>query len=339
MRCRLYSLLLIAALAGCSNYPEDRAKVPLSELRRTTVGREAEAQADAAFTPLANGANLTGTFRERLHDPEHAITAEQAEALKPYRILLVHGLLGEVGLKFTGFLDKFARGQGLIDYFKDQKKTCVELNLDYSVAGFKSASIDRSGTKIADAIAASDRPVIVISHSKGGIDTLDALRKLDAQGKLNKVAGWISMQGVFYGSPDADDYINSRFKSVYATVAIKCLGGDFDAVKDLTCCTCQQYETEHRADVERIVKTVPIVCFASWSAEQPKHAQELSDGQVPTKSEILPGADYVAASRISHSQTVIHASEDFDRMAFTRTMLSLISDKMNSKFKMQNAKE
>jgi hypothetical protein len=328
MRDRLCLIIFLVSLAGCSQYPEERVTAPLTEVRRAPVAHEAETKADAAFEPLPAGVNLTAQFRDRFQDPEHALTPEQAEALKPYRILIVHGLLGEVGLKFTGLLDKFSRGQGLIDYFKDQKRVFDELHLDYAVAGFKTASVDRSSTKIADAIAASDRPVIVLSHSKGGIDTLDALRKLDAQGKLGKVAGWISVQGVFYGSPDADEYVNSCFKRTYAKVAIKCLGGNFDSVKDLTCCACERYEAEHKDEIERIVRTVPIVCFASWT-DEPKRGQ-LSDGQVPAKNEILCGCDYVAASHISHSETVINSKGEFDRTTFTKALLSLLADKMKN---------
>src|SRR5262249_34683079 len=144
-------------------------------------------------------------------------------------------------------------------------------------AGFKSASVERSAGKIADAILKSDKPVIIISHSKGGPDTLAALLKLSQQGKLDRVAGWISIQGVFYGSPDADAVVNSRFKKTYAFCAVKCMGADFDSIRDLTTTTRERYQDEHRAEIEAVVKKVPTLCFASWDSASKNGKSEKKD--------------------------------------------------------------
>jgi len=297
---------------------------------------EEEAKADAQFVAAPEcGANLTGEFNARYQHPDRTITSNQTAALKPYRVLIVHGLLGDVGLSFAGFLDKFDKRQGLIGYLKDQKTAVRELGLECSVAAFKSASVDRSGTKIAEAIEASDRPVIVLSHSKGGLDTLDALLKLQKVGKLSKVAGWISIQGALYGSPDADVCDDSKFKSAMARVAITCLGGHYQAIKDLTIEHCEAYQAEHREEIDRVVKAVPTICFVSWKKTPDEAATQrdpdlLNDGAVPAHRGVLPGADYVAKANIGHAQTVIHVDADFDRVAFTQALLGMLGEKILS---------
>ena len=282
-----------------------------------------------ACTEDFTGRNVTTEFRERFANIDKYCTEDRKEALKPYNVIIVHGLLGEVGLKFTGFLNTFSREQTCIDYFKDQRRAVEEFGVEPNIPGFKSASIDRSGTKIAQAIADSDRPVVLISHSKGGIDTLDALLKLQKQGKLNKVAGWISIQGCFYGSPDADSVENSKFRKPFSFVALKCLGANWDAVRDLTTTSSAAYHETHRDEIASVLHTVPTICFASWTDKADKNDPEhKSDGCVPLRSAVLPNTDYIAKSGVTHGMTVIRSSEKFDRERFTKVLLTMLVDKM-----------
>lgn len=332
---RILLLFPLIFLYGCDDQPR---KIAINELRferpAPVVKIEAEAAADAAFNDQVPATNVTAQFRERFHQYDQYIKDAHLERLRDCNVLIVHGLLGEIGLKVQSMLDTFDHDERVIDYLKDQRKAIDELGLQAHVAGFKSASVERSSGKIVEAILKSDKPVIILSHSKGCVDTLDALLKLSSQGKLDRVAGWIAIQGVFYGSPDADSYVKNRFKNAYAHVALKFMCADFDSIRDLTTKRREQYQAEHAAEIESLTQKLPVLCFASWEHKEAdkKHGDDppapLCDGQVPTHSAILPGSEFVAKANVSHSMTVIHSSKPYDRVKFTKTLLLMLSEQM-----------
>ena len=326
------SILFMLACSGQEPAAAEPVNVPPAEL-------SSEEQPDAAFTSKLGGHNVTGEFRECFRDLQPHLTDENKKTLNQYDILLVHGFLGEVGIKVAGFLDKFSSKQHLVDYLKDQRKASEELGLTVKVARFRSESLDASAIKIAKTISENERPMIVFSHSKGSLDTLDALLRLEREGKLSHVAGWISCQGPFYGSPDADEFFQHPLHFLGNRILVKLLGADVDAIRDLTTTEREHYVALHRTDIERITKKIPVLCFASWeqmlkaksgsSAPGAGAANELfSDGSLPAESAILPGTDYIAKSGISHSMTVIKRAVPYDRVTFTKTLLVMLSERI-----------
>ncbi len=307
------------------NVPPPVAVAPDTTATAPATTSEAAADPDACNEDFT-GRNVTAEFRDRFAHIDKFCTEDRKEALKPYNVLIVHGLLGEVGLKFTGFLNVFSKDQNCIDYFKDQRKAVEEFGIEPQFPGFKSASVDRSGSKIVKAILESDKPVVIISHSKGGIDTLDALIKLQKKGQLSKVAGWISIQGCFYGSPDADKLENSKVRKQFVHVALKCLGANWDSLHDLTTTAAETYHADHKDEIATVLQTVPTLCFASWSEK--KSITFKTDGPVPLRSAVLPNTDYIAKCGVTHEMTVIRSSDKYDRQTFTKALLTMLVDKL-----------
>ena len=322
----LMTAAIAAASGAAEESPQPPSPQPVSPQPIEAVEPiDAQAQFDT-FDEHIPGNNVTADYRERFAHIDQYLTDERKDTLKQYNIMLVHGLMGEVGLKFTNLLNSFDKNQTLIAYLKDQKRALEQCGIEPEFASFKSASIDRSGTKIAEAIAKSDRPVVIVSHSKGGIDTLDALIKLQKKGLLGKVAGWVSIQGCFYGTPDADKYENNKIKQTLVHITVKCLGANWDAVKDLTTTAGEAYQAKHREEVADVLSHVPTLCFASWLDKE--RFGEKSDGQVPPHSAILPNTDYIAKFGVSHEMTVIKSSEEFDRVTFTQVLMTMIADRL-----------
>jgi hypothetical protein len=168
-------------------------------------------------------------------------------------------------------------------------------------------------------------PVLIVSHSKGCLDTLEALLDLQAEGKLSNVAGWVAIQGPFAGAPDVDDMQGNQFRRIKTRVAIKCLGACFDAVNDMKSSTRKEYLETHRDAIDRLVARLPVVCFASW-VENAKNPG--SDGAVPVSSAVLPATDFALVRGLSHSATVINRGGEFDRVAFTRALMTMLLDRV-----------
>jgi hypothetical protein len=309
-----------------------------------------EAQADAAFTAAPNGShNVTAKYREYFAQPDGALTPERLAAFSGCRAILVHGLLGEVGLKVQGVLNAFDdSGQRMIGFFKDQEAALNKMGLKHQRVVYRSDRVDRCAGKIVDAVLHSDEPVVIFSHSKGCIDTLEALLRLQRAGKLDKVRGWVSVQGVFYGAPSADRYVENGARRTFGIVVMRCLGGDFDAIRDCSQKAREEYMDAHADEISQLVDALPVVCFASWALPDSKDEKQqkkdknkneknakADDGaprlvsayKIQPESSLLPGADFVAKSGVSHNQTVISNEKPFDRVRFTQTLFAMLADR------------
>lgn len=303
--------LLFVFLAGCSR-PQQTALTILPSAPNQAAKIE------------SRGEDRSAEFLRRFDDLQ-IHPADKVEGLANYHVLVVHGLLGEVGLKFTRLLDKIDINQHLIDYFKDANKCLRTAGVDAEILEHKSQSVACGGEAVARCILASDRPVLILSHSKGGLDTLEALCILQREGKLSKVAGWIAMQGPFKGAPEADRIAGDSVRRVATRVALNCLGARSDAVKDMTTSAREAYFGEHREEIERIVKAVPVLCFASL---KPDAKDAGTDGSVPLESAKLPGADFVAVNGLSHSAAVMSKPHEFNREALTRALFAMLLERV-----------
>lgn len=109
-----------------------------------------------------------------------------------------------------------------------------------------------------------DKRVVILSHSKGGLDTLEALR---GRPELwERVAGWAALQAPFYGSPVAD-----QIPEALARYVLEALGGDAQSLYDLGQEARNVYMQEHAQDIRALTGAVPVACFYSVYQAQPLH--------------------------------------------------------------------
>jgi len=345
-RLSLYIVLIaLAALCGCAR------PAPSSKDARNTLPSPQQfiddADQDAAFGAApANSRNVTAEYRERFSKPDLALTEERLAEFKDCRVILVHGLLGEVGSKVQGFLDDFDnKEQRIIGFFKDQEAALDQMEVKHQRVLFRSDRVERCAGKIVEAVEKSSEPVVLFSHSKGCIDTLDALLELQRAGKLEKVRGWIAVQGVFFGAPNADKYVEHNGRRIFGIAAMRFMGANFDAIRACSQKTRRAYMDQHADEVARLLKALPVLCFASWERPDPKDEKRYKDKDgkkaveqktlasafdIQPESSVLPGADFIAKSGISHNQTVIADGKPFDRSGFTQTLFSMLADRMKA---------
>src|SRR6185503_13333754 len=115
---------------------------------------------------------------------------------------------------------------------------------------------------VAAAIRGSAKPVLLITHSKGSVDALEALR---AEPSLRvKVKGWISLQGAFLGSPIADWLLDgSLLDPVTAIAILQFFGGSKESAEGLTTKASRAWYRSHEAAIGAVLREVPAVAFAS----------------------------------------------------------------------------
>ena len=79
--------------------------------------------------------------------------------------------------------------------------------------------------------------MIIYSHSKGGIDTLEALR--ERPDLLSHIHGWVTVQSPFWGAPLASTIYNNHALRDVGKNLLEWLGGGIGAMLALEDSRCE----------------------------------------------------------------------------------------------------
>ena len=243
------------------------------------------------------------------------------EAFAPVR----HRLEGLHVLMVPSFLSDFlmpAREVGLADYFQAQERWLAEEGVTFEIAGSNTAaSSEENAEWIRRHVEASEKPVCLITHSKGGIDVLVFLA--GAEEKLrHKVRCWIALQPPFGGSPIADTVLADPGASALSEASLVFLGGSLKAVADLSTPKRRAFLEEQDSAIKEVTAGIPVLAVAgrfksdtwldagfpytiprSWLERRGVE----SDGLVPVQSARLPHAPFVLLDDADHGATVREA--------------------------------
>ncbi len=269
----------------------------------------------------ARAADLTAQYLEAYRD-ECALGPAHREVLRRHKVLLVPGYFGNL---HPG-------------YFGTQLRWLAALDVEHEkVAVRPGQSVEVNAPIVAAAIRASRKPVVLITHSKGSVDTLDAL--LADAALRSKVKGWVSLQGAFFGSPVADMLLDGALlEPAISTAVLQFFGGSKEAAQGLTTKASRVYYRERAVAINRVVREVPAVAFASALDGEPgsrtktllEIPRELmwregirSDGLVPLEAAVLPSMDFVKVTGVDHMAPVMPALHRFDRVRMTSALLLL----------------
>ena len=169
------------------------------------------APAPAAGYKRAAGTDVTAEYKATLS----AVASTRAGAddakyrmLSGYRLLFVPGFMTNPSIDPLLLYKSGAAGnksnKGLLPTYFDEQITWLRAKgLDAGIVKIESeAGIKYNANLVAAEIAKSSKPLLIISHSKGGLDTLEAL--IQRPDLRAKVRGLVSIQSPYYGTPIAD---------------------------------------------------------------------------------------------------------------------------------------
>jgi hypothetical protein len=146
----------------------------------------------------------------------------------------------------------------------------------------------------------TNRSVTIVSHSKGGLDTLQALlENADLLGET--VSAWVALQAPFHGSPVADDV-----PGPIAGPLLDALGGEAQALIDLETAPRQQYMAGNANRIGDLVAAIPVIsCYTTFAANPaqgiPDAAQDFAQ-QVINASTLQQIAAIVAQNLLDPAQ-------------------------------------
>ena len=124
-----------------------------------------------------------------------------------------------------------------------------------------SASVEHNAAALLKVLRRTKKQVIIVSHSKGSLDTLEAL--LGAPGLVGtKVIAWVAIQAPFYGSPVAD----STFAPVNGFL-LEALGGNGQSVEDLKTKVREPYIEANKVRIEALTARIPVIsAYSTYEA-------------------------------------------------------------------------
>ncbi len=173
----------------------------------------------------------------------------------------------------------------------------------------------------------TDKRIIVVSHSKGGIDMLESLLCRTNQMET-EVAGWIALQSPFWGTPVANWVTESRlFNPVAELLLGRLFNGDKKVAASMAVETRNEYMTRNSQAILELIERFDILSFASTSAAgdasifRPLRfaidqiARVPNDGLLPTQSEILkvndiPCCPHIVTEHLDHIYAVLPLMPD-----------------------------
>jgi len=221
--------------------------------------------------------------------------AALAARLAGRRVLVCYGLLGEVmaGLRPIG-----------VDYMSRQLAWLREIGADAAPVPLPTAArIEGNAARIAAVIEEAPTPVLLVAHSKGGLEALSALL---TPGIAARCHGFLALQSPFRGSPVADAALGyGPLREVADRTLRLAKLGDGDGLRDLTVAVRERWMAEHEAAIAELATRVPITSLATALTEECTFLEQAymplsrwmqkigagpNDGLVPVSSTILPGA-------------------------------------------------
>jgi hypothetical protein len=249
--------------------------------------------------------DITADFREAYAATRIGANVLPDEA-KDYVYLTVDGLTGE---NWPGYME--ANREGLRDRGLDVR----EIKVDTEASTLTNAETIR---KAIESVSAEGKQVVLIGHSKGGVDSTAALA-LYPELKQH-VRAVVTMQSPYGGAPLATDLrSNVATKLGVDLLAKYVFNGDPNTVRDLTYAYRQQFISEHPYPTD-----IPTVSLATSSQSQlsllagPNNYTRLrygekTDGLVSPRDGKVPGSNVVVLDDLDHLNSVMPSIPQLSR--------------------------
>lgn len=282
---------------------------------------------------------------------EKSFSSAELLKLKSLKVLIVPGVLAESFNSNSG--NQIKVGFIFEEGFREQKRLLEKNKINYEYLNFDTESPPEVNAKaIIHAIEYSLVPVVIYSHSKGGLDTLEAFRQ--RPDLLPKVHGWVSVQTPFWGAPVADlMYDNTILKDSGKTL-FEWMGGNVGGMSALTTDERQGYMESQ--EIKNLIGTInkktkflnygsskentfgidtPLELFRNLTTSR---AGE-NDGVVPLTSALMHShghdIDYAIESGVDHLMPmtkyrpdridIFHMSRSqYDQQAHTMSLIKML---------------
>ena len=269
--------------------------------------------AGPAFSPLRSGPAPVEKTRAFLKAYRRAQEPPSAEA-KSYRYLFIPGFMWDL----------------IPGVHKPNMRAFAAMGLDAELVPVDSiGTMAKNAEIVAAAIARSERPVVLIAHSKGGLDAMAALARFPQL--KDKVAGLVAIQTPYFGSAAADLLNGLPKVSLALQAGARLLRYRWGRLRSLfDDAIAELAEGKSRPPVPELGKMVSVVSSAEslshglhplrlsrWAIKYFKGKE--SDGMVSPEDAVLPGSDAIRFKGLHHGDMIMDPPLGKGRTLGTRT--------------------
>jgi hypothetical protein len=228
------------------------------------------------------------------------------------------------------------------EYFHDARGALKAAGVDERIAEINSEdSIFDNASDLAGLLGEMPGPVVIVSHSKGGLETLEMFLRFPELRK--KVVLWISLQSPFYGSEIADVVYGNRYTREFAKKMLEDLfEGTIQSLEEMQTSTRESYMRSHASQIRELSTELPIISVGSWITPEGVQLKDgipamlpvqkimalagatTNDGLVEISKSYLPRSRFVRIAEMDHADAVMpFPNRKFDRVALLKMLLDL----------------
>ncbi|MDB9787072.1 hypothetical protein OAB57_03120 [Bacteriovoracaceae bacterium] len=304
---------------------------------------------------IAFDSNLASQYRKtyrKIRSINYSIDQEQ---LKKYKIFIITGFSNKLIPQILDVMRIPApwlpKDSG--DSFLQQKRFFDKAGIDYIDVPINTLEgCDDNAKIIAHELEKTNKKVIFLSYSKGGLDVLETLVKYPQL--HNKIAGWISMHTPFYGTPLIDTVLstpplNYLFKFL---VNRPIFNGNSKVFSCMSRKARIQYYSDNDIAIDTIRKKIPSLLVGgwktSWSSKEKKSILApiiviidkvfqfgKNDGFIPTSSMCLAKFNCFSLSNMDHASPVMdvpafYSITESRRINYTRSLIKMLIKNLTS---------
>ena len=279
-----------------------------------------------AATICLGGASVLGAkdiSSQFIKSYQRATALEAGTLAKPYHVVIVPGLFDSIKRPFYSITRDYA----------DYKTWFKKHRVSYEILSVHSQRAPTANHYlIKKAIEHSDKKVVIIAHSYGGLFSTSTLLQYPALQK--KLAGLITMQTPFYGSKIVEKLKNNWILAAGARLFFWALAGSWEGFAQLSETASKLRLDQHRVDITMLTRNVPTFHLATKDDVFSAHRilgidiENGHDGLVETDSQYLRfgHSSYALLNGWSHTDTMIanNKKPDQSRHALLAAMLHTV---------------
>ncbi|MFG1484504.1 hypothetical protein [Halobacteriovorax sp. RZ-2] len=273
------------------------------------------------------------------------MTQTEVKSLSSLTVVFLPGILSQSAIEGSGQIVNLSYFTG--DYFRDYMELLEDHNVKFERIIVESEDpVSKNSKYIKSELDKIKGPLLIISHSKGGLEFLDVLINNPQVSK--RVVGWVSMQSPYHGSVLADYFIQGSIKKTVMGWIFAVLGGDVTGMESVGTKMRSDYMQANATKIEKALENINLLQFITFINEQQGRETSLeisrnyiykrvgrNDGMVDLQSSLLKPYRHVVINDVDHLTTVLdqknmdflkgeNESWNFDRKQHFRAIIQLI---------------
>ena len=194
-------------------------------------------------------------------------------------------------------------------YMQNNIEYMKELGLDIRKVDINTdATVEENADTIRDYILSQDKKLIIMGHSKGGIDVGTAIAKYDLYDRIKCL---IMLQVPWSGSQFAEEIEYQGLITSFFNLTSNILTMNKTAIADLKYVERKRMIKKYKLDIDKIrvisvyslLENKKSLLYPFYSLLKKKYDIE-SDGIVGKEDALIPGSDYIKIDNLDHSNSV-----------------------------------